>query len=51
MTSKPEVFVGIDVSKHRLDIAVRPSGETWSVANAPEAFGPLLKRLKALHPR
>jgi len=50
MTSKPEVFVGIDVSKHRLDIAVRPSGETWSVANAPEAFGPLLKRLKALHP-
>jgi transposase len=48
MTSKPEVFVGIDVSKHRLDIAVRPSGETWSVANAPEAFGPLLKRLKAL---
>jgi transposase len=50
MTTVPEIFVGIDVSKHQLDVAVRPSGEKWTVANAPEAFGALIKRLKALHP-
>jgi hypothetical protein len=27
----PLVFVGIDVSKARLDVAVRPSGEPLSV--------------------
>jgi len=25
------LFVGIDVSKDRLDVAVRPTGETWQV--------------------
>lgn len=50
MTNTPEVFVGIDVSKQRLDVAVRPSGEQWSLVNAPEKFGPFIKRLKALHP-
>ena len=27
------LFVGIDVSKARLDVALRPSGQTWSVTN------------------
>lgn len=49
MTTRPEIFVGIDVSKHQLDVAVRPSGERWMVANAPEALGALLKRLQAVH--
>ena len=26
------LFVGIDVSKERLDVAVRPTGETWQVS-------------------
>ena len=26
-------FVGIDVAKAQLDIALRPSGERWAVAN------------------
>ena len=26
------VFVGIDVSKDRLDVALRPSGDRWAVA-------------------
>ena len=26
-------FVGIDVAKAQLDIAVRPSGERWAVPN------------------
>ena len=50
MTTAPELFVGIDVSKHQLDVAVRPTGERWTVANAPDAFGSLIKRVKALHP-
>ena len=29
--SKASVYVGIDVSKAQLDVAVRPSGEAWSV--------------------
>jgi len=32
MTTSPPV-VGVDVAKERLDIAIRPSGERWSVAN------------------
>ena len=27
------LVVGVDVAKDRLDVAVRPSGETWSGAN------------------
>ena len=30
-----DVVVGIDVSKATLDVAVRPSGETWQAANGP----------------
>lgn len=50
MTTGPELFIGIDVSKHQLDVAVRPRGERWTVANAPEALGAILKRLRALQP-
>jgi transposase len=50
MTTVSEIFVGIDVSKHQLDVAVRPSGERWSEANTPQAFGALIKRLAALVP-
>jgi len=32
MTTNP-LAVGVDVAKDRLDVAVRPSGQTWSVAN------------------
>ena len=50
MTTPVALFVGIDVSKDRLDVAVRPSGERWSVANAPDAFGAFIQRLQALPP-
>jgi transposase len=40
--------VGVDVSKDRLDVAVRPSGEYFSEANEPRAIGHLVKRLTAL---
>jgi len=44
------VFVGIDVSKHRLDVHVRPSGEAWSVDNDAKGHARLAERLGALSP-
>jgi len=43
-------FVGIDVAKAQLDIAVRPSGERWAVPNAASGVVTLGERLPALHP-
>src|SRR5499427_5267087 len=43
-------FVGIDVAKAQLDIAVRPSGERWTVPNDTGGVGTLVERLQALHP-
>ncbi len=40
------VFVGIDVSKARLDVALRPTGETWSVTNNEAGIAELVRRLK-----
>lgn len=50
MRRSPEIFVGIDVSKQQLDVAVRPSGEHWSTPNAPPAFEAFINRVKALSP-
>jgi transposase len=44
------VFVGIDVSKQRLDVHVRPSGEQWSVENDPKGHARLVERLVAMTP-
>ena len=46
----PVCFVGIDVSKATLDVAVRPSGEQWSAANDDGGIPPLVKRLRPLAP-
>jgi transposase len=43
-------YVGIDVSKERLDLAVRPSGQRWSCANEPSDFPTLVAQLQALQP-
>lgn len=50
MTSQ-ERYVGIDVSKKHLDIAIRPGGEYWSVANDEHGIDELVARLKSLGPR
>ena len=48
---RPEmVYVGIDVSKARLDIAVRPRGDEWSEANDDAGIGRLVVRLEGLAP-
>lgn len=44
------VFIGVDVSQARLDVAVRPSGETFSAPNDASDMDDLLKRLKGLGP-
>lgn len=44
------ISVGIDVAKQRLDVAVRPSGEVWSVARDSPGLAELCDRLVALAP-
>lgn len=44
------INVGIDVSKERLDVAVRPSGERFSVGNDEQGCAQLRKRLAKLQP-
>src|SRR3989454_8229755 len=43
-------FVGIDVAKAQLDIALRPSGERWAVPNDASGVMTLVDRVQALHP-
>ena len=50
MTEKTEVFVGIDVSKARLDVAVLPSEKTWSTINDDDGISSLVVKLQELAP-
>jgi len=45
------IGVGIDVSKDRLDIAVRPSNESFSVGRNAAGLEQLIARLRQLSPR
>lgn len=49
MSATP-LFVGIDVAKAQLDIAVRPTGERWSVANDEAPITTLITQLQRLAP-
>lgn len=44
------IFIGIDVSKARLDVAIRPSGEGESVANDKTGIKALVKHLGEIQP-
>ena len=44
------MFVGIDVSKREVVIAVTPTGETWTSATTPAGLRALAKRLVQLRP-
>lgn len=48
MSHATPCFVGIDVSKTTLDIAFRPSGEHFQLANDDKDFPALINQLKAL---
>jgi transposase len=43
-------FIGIDVAKAQLDIAIRPSGERWAVPNDASGVTMLVDRVQALQP-
>src|SRR2546425_359482 len=45
MATSTASFVGIDVSKHQLDVAVRPRGETWTAAHDEAGLSALVARL------
>src|SRR2546428_12075745 len=49
MTPTP-VFVGLDVAKATLDVALRPSGEQWQVPNDEAGVAVLVDRLRPLPP-
>jgi len=46
----PEMNVGIDVAKARLDGAVRPSGQRFEAANEVAGIADVVRRLHALQP-
>ena len=50
-TAAVPVFVGIDVSKNRLDIHVRPAGTAFSVARDPNGLADLVQRFLSLMPK
>ena len=43
-------YVGIDVAKDRVDIAVRPTGQSWSASYEEEEVEILVARLQGLEP-
>ena len=44
------IYVGIDVSKDRLDVHVRPGGETFAVARDGNGLEELVVRLRGVAP-
>ena len=45
-----EIFIGIDVARDSLEVAERPTGQQWRVANTPAGMAELLVRVRALRP-
>lgn len=45
-----ETYVGVDVSKERLDVFVHPNGERISVDNRPKGHGELAEKLSKAGP-
>ena len=50
MAAPADVTVGIDVAKAQLDVAVQPTGTTWTVARARGGLRRLQGQLEALRP-
>jgi transposase len=48
--SAPQCFVGIDVAKAQLDMALRPTGERGAVAKDDAGIATLVARLQAVQP-
>ncbi len=50
-TKEEEVYAGVDVSKARLDAALRPSGDAFEAANDQDGVDSLVARLGEARPR
>lgn len=50
MTDRADQYVGVDVSKDRLDVAVAPTGETHSFANDRKGIRDLIDTLSSVSP-
>jgi len=48
--STGSVFVGIDISKDTLDVAVRPTGQAWRVGSDSAGLADLVARLQTMRP-
>ena len=48
--SLSQMFVGIDVAKAQLDIALRPTGERWTVPNEDTSIAALVTQLQTVAP-
>ena len=48
--TQAQSYVGIDVSKDYLDVAVRPTGQQWRMGNTEEGRDQLVERLQGLAP-
>jgi transposase len=48
--SEPPVFVGIDVSKAQLDVALRPTDDCWHVSHDALGIAGLVARLRTVQP-
>jgi transposase len=48
--SDPPVFVGIDVSKAQLDVALRPTDDGWHVNHDESGIAGLVERLRTVQP-
>jgi transposase len=48
--SEPPVFVGIDVSKAQLDVALRPTDDCWHVSHDALGIAGLVERLRTVQP-
>ena len=48
--SAPQCFVGIDVAKAQLDMALRPPDERWAGANEDAGMAALVAHLQVLQP-
>ena len=49
MNQEP-IYIGIDVAKAQLDLAVRPTEQEWQSPNTPEGIAQVAERLQALAP-
>ena len=44
MATRPDVYVGIDVARDHLDVAVHPTGTAWRIPNTPTGHAALRRR-------